>query len=99
VAAALLLSALGVDRETVLDDYELTTRYRSNHRIDELRPRLEAAGIDVEAVRPFLSAPRPALEAALATVDAEFGDVCTYLTRAAGVAPATLESLRATLLA
>src|SRR5207245_953914 len=29
IAAALLLLAVGVDRETILDDYELTRRYRT----------------------------------------------------------------------
>jgi protein-tyrosine phosphatase len=93
-----LLSTLGVDRETVLDDYELTTRYRSLYRIEELRPRLEAAGIDVEAVRPFLTAPRPGLASALADVDAWFGGVDRYLVEAAGVPLEALDALRRDLL-
>jgi protein-tyrosine phosphatase len=99
MAAALVLEVLGVERQAVLDDYELTTHYRSQHRIEELRPRLEAAGVDVEAVRPFLSAPRPALAAALAELDAAYGHVDGYLTEAAGVDPAVPERLRGILLA
>jgi protein-tyrosine phosphatase len=96
VAAALLLTVLGVDRATILDDYELTTTYRSQHRIAELTPHLEAAGIDVDAVRPFLSAPRPALETALAELDDNGID--TYLRDMAGVTEKTLARLRTTLL-
>lgn len=99
MAAALVLEVLGIDREVVLDDYELTTHYRSRHRIEELRPRLEAAGVDVESVRPFLSAPRPALAAALAELDATYGHVDGYLVEAARVDPAVPERLRKVLLA
>ena len=97
VAAALLLSLVGVDRQTVLDDYELTTRYRSGRRIEALRPQLEAAGVDVEAVRPFLSAPRPALEAALAAVDEQHGSVEAFL-RDGGLTPTAIDRLRASLI-
>lgn len=94
VAAALLLLLLGVDRELVLDDYELTNIYRSNRRIAELTPQLEAAGVDVEKVRPFLSARRPVLEGALDHV----GDVEAYLLGPAGMDRPTLDRLRAALL-
>ena len=97
VAAALLLEVLGVDREHVLDDYELSTRYRSGPRIEELRPRLVAAGVDVESVRPFLSAPRPALAAGLATVDERHGSVIEFLL-ASGLDPEVPARLKAELL-
>jgi protein-tyrosine phosphatase len=98
IAAALVLSVLGVDRETVLDDYELSNEFRSTRRIEQLRPQMEAEGIDVERVRPYLSAPRPALEAALAGVDVENGGVDGFLVQRAGVDPGTLEALRGVLL-
>ncbi|HEV7688421.1 MAG TPA: tyrosine-protein phosphatase [Acidimicrobiia bacterium] len=96
VAAALLLTVLGVDRATILDDYELTTTYRSHVRIAELTPHLEAAGVDVDSVRPFLSAPRPALETALADLDHE--GIESYLRDKAGVTDETVARLRANLL-
>lgn len=97
VAAALLLRLLGVERELVLDDYELSTRYRSDPRIEILRPRLEAAGVDIAAVRPFLSAPRPALACALDTIDQEYGSPEAFL-RAHGLDPTTSARLRGLLL-
>src|SRR3954454_15869402 len=54
--AMLLLSALGVADDVILDDYELTTHYRSSKRLPILRPQLEAVGVDIEAVLPFLTA-------------------------------------------
>jgi protein-tyrosine phosphatase len=97
VAAALLLEVLGVERGLVLDDYELSTRYRSGPRIEQLRPRLVAAGVDIESVRPFLSAPRPALTAALAEVDERHGSVVGFLL-SSGLHPDVPDRLRAELL-
>ena len=97
LAAALLLRLLGVERELVLDDYELSTTYRSNPRIEILRPRLEAAGVDIAAVRPFLSAPRPALAGALDTIDDRHGSVEGFLV-ANGLDPAVPARLRDLLL-
>ena len=65
IAAALLLDVLGVDRELILDDYELTNSTRSELRIAEPTPEIESAGIEVEHVRPSLSAPRVPLDATL----------------------------------
>jgi hypothetical protein len=59
---------------------------------------LEAEGIDVERVRPYLSAPRPALEAALTGVDVEHGGVDGFLVARAGVDEGILEALRTVLL-
>jgi protein-tyrosine phosphatase len=98
LAAALLLSVLGVDDDTILEDYELTNIYRSNRRIEVLRPTLEAAGVDVEKVRPFLSARRPVMEATLRHLHTEHGGVERYLLGPAGMAPETLDRLRARLL-
>ena len=94
IAAALLLSLVGVDDQTVLDDYELSTTLRSDVRIEQLRPTLEAAGVVIENVRPFLSAPRPALAAALGLIAERHGSVERYLVDQAGVEAAALETLR-----
>jgi protein-tyrosine phosphatase len=98
IAAALLLSVLGVDEDVVLDDYELSTKYRSQKRIEVLRPQLEAAGVDVEKVRPFLSARRPVMEQTLRHLHDEYGGIEAYLTGPAEMKPATLDRLRELLL-
>jgi protein-tyrosine phosphatase len=98
LAAALLLSVLGVDDEAILEDYELTNIYRSNRRIEVLRPTLEAAGVDVEKVRPFLSARRPVMEATLRHLHTDHGGVESYLLGPAGMSTGTLSRLRDLLL-
>lgn len=97
LAAALLLDVLNVDRDLVLDDYELTNRTRSEHRIAELTPELEAAGIDVDLVRPYLSAPRAALQMTMDWLDETHDGPVGYL-RASGVSEDTLETLVSDLL-
>jgi protein-tyrosine phosphatase len=97
IAAALLLSVLGVDDETILDDYELSNLYRLDRRLDMLRPTIEAAGADVEDVRPFLSARRPVLETTLDRLRAD-GGVEAYLLGPAAMQAATLDRLRTLLL-
>jgi protein-tyrosine phosphatase len=98
VAAALLLGVLGVADEVLLDDYELTAVYRSAIRIEELRPRLEAAGVDVEAIRSFLSAEPAVLAATLAHIRVRWGSIEAYLLGAGGLDPATIQRARATML-
>jgi protein-tyrosine phosphatase len=97
LAAALLLEVLGVDRENILDDYELTNVTRSAARIEELRPDFEAAGIDIEVVRPYLSAPREALDETLDWLGEEYGGAEGYLAQH-GVADETFALLRTELL-
>jgi protein-tyrosine phosphatase len=98
LVAALLLGALGVADDDVLDDFELTNRYRSAWRIAQLRPELAARGVDIDVMTAYFSAPRPAMAHALATIEADHGSVEAYLTGPAGVTAATLEALREHLL-
>ena len=98
VAAMLLLGALGIDRTTIVHDYSLTHRYRTVRRLEVLRPRLDAAGIDVETALPFLGAVPEVMERTLDHVDAAYGGVERYLTDRAQVDPTTIDRLRAALL-
>ena len=94
ITAGLLLSILGVHEDYVLDDYELSTRYRSEQRILELLPKLKEAGVNVEDIRPYLSAPRPALAGALRWIRDAFGSVENYLTNRGGMDVEAIERLR-----
>ncbi len=86
--AALILLALGATREVVLDDYALTNQYRRD--VGFLFSRHTPPGV-VE----MLTAAQPKyLEAALATIDAEFGSVDRYLERTYGLDAACRARLR-----
>jgi len=98
VASALLLAALGVDDDAVVEDYELTTRYHSVRKIAEVRPRLEAVGVDFTKVETYWSAPRAVMAATLAELRAAYGSVEEYLTGPAGVPASAVDALRQDLL-
>jgi protein-tyrosine phosphatase len=94
VAAALLLLALGVDRNEVLDDYELTRRYRTlDHQQDSLANLLEA-GLSPEAAAGVLTAPRWAMQEAVDAIDGDYDGIDAYLTGPAGMSDASLRELR-----
>ncbi|HEU0042708.1 MAG TPA: tyrosine-protein phosphatase [Jiangellaceae bacterium] len=94
IVAALLLEALGVERETVLDDYELTARYRRREHQESTFGRLLESGMTPEAAAGVLSAPRWAMAQALDDLDRRYGGVEAYLTGPAGVTAADLQVLR-----
>ena len=98
VVAALLLEALGVDRPVILDDYELTARYRLRSQQESTYERLLQFGLSPEAAAGVLTTPRRAMEEALGHLDAEYSGVEEYLTGPAGMRKDDLEALRARLL-
>ena len=89
--AALILSALGAGRATVLEDYALTNQYRRHLRF------LAAAPVQPGVVETLTAARPRYLEAALAAIDAEYGSVAAYLQRGLGLTPARIDRLRAAL--
>lgn len=85
VLSMLILWTVGVNRNDVLLDFELSNEYRTERRIAELRPGFAAAGVDIDAYRAALSAPRSALDHAMTWLTREYGGAEGYLTEAAGL--------------
>lgn len=98
VAAALVLSALGVSDEQVVADYALTDRYRTEHRIEQIRPIVEEYGIPVDKVAALFSAPAAVMVATLDHLHEVHGGPLGYLQGPAGVDATTIEALRDNLL-
>jgi protein-tyrosine phosphatase len=99
LAAALVLSALGVGRNDVLDDYELTARFADPARVAEIAKRLD----EERRLRPDLpvgviQTSRWAMAETLETVDRKYGGIDNYLREVAGVPVEALEGLRARML-
>lgn len=81
-AAALLLEALGVPREVILQDYLLTNDLYQ-------MPKANPAGLPQEVMNVLWRVQANFLEAAFEVVEADFGSVPRYLNEALGVdAPA-----------
>ncbi len=94
VVSAVLLLALGVDEQTVLDDYELTSEFAAATRVEELTSKLSGSGLPPAVVAGLLGTSRSALADATARLREEHGTVEDYLLGAAEVSPADLISLR-----
>jgi protein-tyrosine phosphatase len=77
--AAMILFALGASRELVMEDYALTNQYRRG--LDILLSRNAAA----EVIHMLTAAQPKYLEAAFATIDAEYGSMAAYLERGLGL--------------
>jgi protein-tyrosine phosphatase len=99
MAAALLLSVLGVDDATVLDDYALSRVYFSERRMARLLPQLAALGLDLERYHAVFGAPRHAMATTLDTLRGRYGSVEDYLIERGGVTPETIAALRTRLVA
>ncbi len=91
-AAALILLALGVPRDVVVQDYLLTNEVFQ-------QPPSGRHGISDEALAVLWRVQQGFLDAALHAVDADQGGVEHYLHRRLGLSPAALDALAARYLA
>jgi protein-tyrosine phosphatase len=96
MAIALLLTALGVDRGIVLDDYELTSRCHAS-RVPEVVEAFTRLGIARPAGEAIMSTPRWAMAQALRELDQAHGGIQQYLLGPGSMSPETLGVLRANL--
>lgn len=91
--AALVLLALGVPEEQVIDDHQLSNIY-----IARLLPRLyrqmEDAGINPDALFPFLTAPRECIVAVMDYIAGRYGTAGNYLVKKAGLSHGELRQLK-----
>ena len=96
IAAALLLSALGVNDEDIMDDYRLSNRYfdipAATSYAYELPTRSQ------EALTTVYSAREGFLDAAKDEIERAYGSVDDYLRRAIGLEKEDLKQLRKILL-
>jgi protein-tyrosine phosphatase len=108
-ATAMVLSALGVSRETIIEDYKLSTQYRRpEYEMPKISPDAAntnpAAQVFASAQKdPAAAKPTPLVEAdgrpflagALDEIEAKWGSAEAYLNTEVGVSPAELKKLRA----
>ena len=96
VAAALLLSSLGVDDETIAQDYALTGEWLQPH-VDRFGRQMEALQMTRESWARLLETSAGAMLRFLAWLREEHGSAQAYL-REAGVGAVTVEAAREHLL-
>jgi protein-tyrosine phosphatase len=98
LTVALLLTALGVPRLVVLDDYQLTNDYRGVAHSPQVVALFVQAGLARPAAEGLLGAPRWVLAQALGELDDTYDGIASYLLGPGGMRPAALAALRTALL-
>jgi len=94
-AAALVLLALGVAEELVLQDYLLTARYyHPEKQLERMRRKYGLDSLPIESLVPMLEVHPAYLERALQVISEGYESVEDYLENALGVGPAEREELR-----
>ncbi len=95
--AALILLALGVPEETVIDDHQLSNIY-----IAELLPKfyemMSGYDVDPDKLFPYLTAPRECIVSVIDYIEERYGSAAEYLIRKTSVTPEIIENLRDQLL-
>lgn len=109
VATALVLSALGVPRDVIMADYQLSTlERRPENEIPKLAPgrypgnivadfyrRAQASGAPMKARPLYTAAGKPFLQESFDEIDARWGSVDAYLDQVLGIDKAQIVKLRA----
>ncbi len=83
-ATALFLSALGVDREVIIEDYLESNTYLTE-LIEQTIAYVNSLGLNGELLRPTLEVEREYLETAFDVIDNQYGGMDNYLRNTLGV--------------
>ncbi|MEM8560717.1 MAG: tyrosine-protein phosphatase [Pseudomonadota bacterium] len=95
-AAAIILLALGVPKELVMEDYLLSSRYFLPEReLERVRIKYQLEDMVAEAILPMLQVHEDYLAVAITHIEHNFGSVAIYLEEALGVGKAECLELRA----
>ena len=89
-ASAMLLAALGAERDLIVADFTLSKHYYDPH-IAKIPTATEA---QQKAISTLISANPTIFEATLDKVEARYGSLANYLTECIGVTPEMMETLR-----
>lgn len=95
-ASAMILSVLGVPRETVIEDFLLTNHY-TKEATDRQLLMIKLFSLfrtDTELLRPLFGVEREYIEAAFQAIDERYGDFDTYRRQALGLDDTEIESFR-----
>lgn len=105
IAAAVLLTSLGVSRQTVVEDYAMSEKVVDyGALLNKGGAESGSAAFDAlrklprETVMPLMRSEPAYIEAALAQIETQYGSVDGYMTKRLGLTDAELTALRARLL-
>ena len=97
-ATFLLLSALGVDRKTIIEDYLLTNQYMEEFAQRHLDRLSQKIGMDTHIIKSIFQVKESYLEGALDAIKIEYQTVENYLTTALHIGETEIKQLKRILL-
>jgi protein-tyrosine phosphatase len=92
IIAALILGAVGVETQLILDDYALT-KQATTSMMKEINAEATARGVDAAIMTPFLGCEPETMQSMLEHINERYGGVVAYLA-AIGMEAAAIERLR-----
>lgn len=95
IAAALILYALGVDEETIFNDYEATNFYRRNENAKAIAQMIKYYGMDEKTASAMMAAKKEYIESTFTTIKAQYGTIDNYLEKVMGLNHKKIKQLRA----
>lgn len=93
-ASVLLLSALGVDKSTIMADYLLTNDYLNRFFWKEMEAVSAKNGFNLEKVKPIFIADEIYIQGAYDAIEARYGTIVSYLETAINVGQKEIEKLK-----
>jgi len=95
IAAAFILYALGVDEETIFNDYEATNYYRRNENAKAIAQMVKYYGLEEKMATNMMGAKREYIQSTFATIKAQYGTMDNYLEKVLGLNSKKIMQLRA----
>lgn len=93
IGAALVLSALNVDRQTILKDYQATNQFWKADR-ERMLQGMAQQGLNPEAARSLLDANPAYLESTFQAIDQKYGSMDRFLEKEMGLTARSRKALR-----
>lgn len=97
-ATALILSVLGVDKETIMDEYLMSNYYLHENMEKRVRQAAIFYGIDRDNLRMLMNVDESYLEAAFSTIEKKYGSTEQFFRQALNVSDTDIEYLKEKLL-
>ncbi len=98
LATALILSALGIEKQIIMDEYLMSNYYLHESKEKRLEQAAMFLGVNHTHLRPLMEVKVEYLEAAFQAIEEIYGSVDQYLSEALNIGPEEKERLRELLL-
>ena len=94
IAAALILSALGVDKKTIIEDYLSTNYYRRNENVMAIKGMVAMYKLDEEVAKNLMAAKESYIQATFNSIENQYGSIENFLIKGIGLSKKDIKQLR-----